>query len=90
MLKFCPWPLLNRQIHATVKVHSTNLSWLIIAIYASPHLAERKILWSNIVEVSQLHNLPWLMVGDFNEVLCGEDKFGGSQINLNRAMDFKA
>ena len=30
------------------------------------------------------------MVGDFIEILCGEDKFGGSQINLNRAMDFKA
>lgn len=26
------------------------------------------------------------MVGDFNEILSGEDKFGGSQINLNRAM----
>ena len=80
----------EQEIHATVKVRSTNLSWLITAIYASPRLAERKILWSNIVKVSQLHNLPWLMVGDFNEVLCGEDKFGGSQINLNRAMDFKA
>ena len=30
------------------------------------------------------------MIGDFNEVLCGEDKFGGNQININRAMEFKA
>ena len=34
--------------------------------------------------------MPWLMIGDFNEVLCGEDKFGGNQININRAMKFKA
>ena len=25
----------------------------------------------------------------FDEVLCGEDKFGGNQVNLNRALEFK-
>ena len=29
------------------------------------------------------------MLGDFNEVLCGEDKFGGNHVNLNRALEFK-
>ena len=29
------------------------------------------------------------MLGDFNEVLCGENKFGGNQVNLNRALEFK-
>ena len=29
------------------------------------------------------------MVGDFKELLCAEDKFGGSQININRTMAFK-
>ena len=39
--------------------------------------------------VAHLHNLPWLMLGDFNEVLCGEDKFGGNHVNLNKALEFK-
>ena len=77
------------EIRATVKVCASNLSRLFTAIYASPRLAERRILWSNIEKVGQLHNLPWLMIGDFNEVLGGEDKFGGNQINLNRAIEFK-
>ena len=59
------------------------------AIYASPRLAERRILWDNLKIVAHLHKLPWLMLGDFNEVLCGEDKFGGNQVNLNRALEFK-
>ena len=80
----------EQEIHATLKVHASNLSWLFSAIYASPRMAKRQILWSNIEEVGQLHSMPWLMIGDFNEVLCGEGKFGGNQININRAMEFKA
>jgi len=29
------------------------------------------------------------MLGDFNEVLCREDKFGGDQVKLNRVLEFK-
>ena len=79
----------EQEIHATVKVCSSNLTWLLSAIYASPRLAERKILWENLKTVVHLHNLPWLMLGDFNEVLCAEDKFGGNHVNLNRALEFK-
>lgn len=46
-------------------------------------------MWSNLIKVAQLHNLPWLVLGDVNEVLCGEDKFGGRLVNINRAFEFK-
>ena len=36
-----------------------------------------------------LHSLPWVIVGDFNEVLMGEDKFGGRFVNINRALIFQ-
>lgn len=38
----------EREIHAVVKVHSSHLSWLIFAVYASPRYSERKILWDNL------------------------------------------
>ena len=79
----------KQEIHATIKECSNNLSWLLSSIYASPRLVERRILWSNRAKVAQLHTLPWLLLGDFNEILSGEDKFGGRNINLNRALDFK-
>ena len=79
----------EREIHTSIKVSNSNLSWLFSSIYASPRLYERKILWANLTQVAQLHNLPWLMMGDFNEILSGEDKFGGRQINLNKALEFK-
>lgn len=78
----------GQEIHATVKVCFNNLCWLLSFIYASPHIVERKILCSNLSQVAQLHNLR-LLLGDFNKVLSGKDKFGGRSINLNRALDFK-
>ena len=79
----------EQEIHATVKVRNSDPIWLISAIYARPRLSERRILWDNLKVVAQLHNLPWLMLGDFNEVLSSEDKFGGNQVNLNMALQFK-
>ena len=70
-------------------MRSSNLTWLLSAIYASPRLVERRILWENFKTMAHLHNLPWLMLGDFNEVLCNDDKFGGNHVNLNRALEFK-
>ena len=80
----------KQEIHATIKVCNSDLTWLISSIYSSPRLAERKILWENLSQVALLHTLPWLLLGDFNEILCGNDKMGGRQINLNRALEFKS
>ena len=38
----------EQEIHATIKVCNSDLTWLITVVYASPHMAERKILWSNL------------------------------------------
>ena len=79
----------EQEIHATVKVCHSNLNWFISAIYVSSHLVKRRLVWSNLSEIAKHHNLPWLMLGDFNEVLSSEEKFGGNQINLNKALEFK-
>jgi hypothetical protein len=75
----------EQEIHAVIKVRSSNFSWLLSSIYASPRFRERKILWENLIHVASLHNLPWLLAGDFNEVLSSEEKFGGLPIKLRRS-----
>lgn len=64
----------EQEIHVIVKDISSNISWLFSAVYASPRLAERRLLWENLRKVAELHALPWIMAGDFNEVLIGDDK----------------
>ena len=68
---------IEQKIHSMVTDLSFNSSWLLSAIYASPKYAERHFLWDNLSTVAGLHSLPWVIAGDFNEVLLGEDKYGG-------------
>jgi len=79
----------EQEIHSTVKVRSSNFSWLFFAVYASPRNAERCILWNNLSNVADLHKMPWVIAGDFNEPLIGADKFGGRMVSINRALLFK-
>uniref|UniRef100_A0A7N2LFW7 DUF4283 domain-containing protein n=1 Tax=Quercus lobata TaxID=97700 RepID=A0A7N2LFW7_QUELO len=79
----------EQEIHAEVKVRFTNVSWLLSAVYASPRNAERQVLWINLMSVANLHNMPWVIAGDFNEPLLSEDKFGSRALEdeLLREMD---
>ena len=79
----------EQEIHVEVKVLPSNLSWIFTAVNASPRYAERQILWENISKVADFHNKPWIITGDFNEPLAGEDKFGGRPVSINRSLLFK-
>ncbi|XP_030930474.1 uncharacterized protein LOC115956154 [Quercus lobata] len=79
----------KQEIHATVKVRTSNYKWLFSAVYASLRSAERHILWNNLSNVAELHNMLWVIAGDFNEPLFGDDKFGGRVVSSNRSLLFK-
>ena len=79
----------EQEIHSTVKVRSSNFSWMFSAVYASPRSVESCILWYNLSNVANLHNMSWVITGDFNEPLTSADKFGGRVVSVNRALAFK-
>ncbi|KAL0012862.1 hypothetical protein SO802_007970 [Lithocarpus litseifolius] len=70
----------EQEIHALIRVRSQTFNWLISAIYASPRFAERCVLWENLKMLAALHNLPWAIMGDFNEVISEEEKSGGNPV----------
>ena len=79
----------EQEIHVSIKVCSSDFSWILSAVYASPRLEERTILWNNLATVAEYHNLPWVIAGDFNKALNTDDKFGGREISVNRSLLFK-
>ena len=79
----------EQEIHILVKVTSSNFEFICTTIYASPRFHERCILWNNLKNATSLHNKPWIITEDFNEVLAEEDKFGGRTISTNISLIFK-
>lgn len=79
----------EQEVHAMIKVRNSELSWLLSAIYANPRISEHSILWNNVTSVSEAQSFPWIMMGDFNEVLMSVDKFGGRPVNFWLAMKFQ-
>lgn len=81
--------LSKQEIHVLVKVTSSNFEFICTGIYASPRFHKRCILWNNLKNVANLHNKPWAIAEDFNEVLVEEDKYRGRMISTNRSLLFK-
>ena len=79
----------EQEIHTVVKVRNSNFSWLFTAIYASPRTAKRHVLWDNLIKVAEMHDIPWVLAGDFNESLMEGDKFKGRAISVSRSILFK-
>ena len=88
-MEVTPLAKTKQEIHVTVKVRASNLSWLFSAIYASLRFAERTILWNNLMHTVELHSMPWVIAGDFNEPLNSADKLGGREVSISRSLLLK-
>lgn len=51
----------EQEIHAVMKVHNSNTTWLFSGIYASPRFRESKILWHNLEAIAESVNTPWVV-----------------------------
>ncbi|WCJ29110.1 LINE-1 retrotransposable element ORF2 protein [Euphorbia peplus] len=59
-------------------------------IYASPCLSDRNTLWDNLILLSNNINVPWFLIGDFNDIGSLDDQRGGSQRYNKRSINHKA
>ena len=75
----------EQEIHIVIQVKDSNSPWLLSVIYASLRLNERNILQESLKLIANLHNLPWVILGDFNKVIYDSEKMGGRPINRTRA-----
>ncbi|KAJ4767097.1 Endonuclease/exonuclease/phosphatase family protein [Rhynchospora pubera] len=62
--------------------------WVLVGIYGDPSHYRNRELWQNLSYVIGANDLVCLM-GDFNEILNGDEKFGGSSRVKSSTVDFK-
>ncbi len=79
-----------------VSIHYTNTNtgfvFYIIFVYAPPNYREKSEFWNKIQNFIQALNLPYIIIGDLNEIQCAEEKQGGAENNqtrFRRLLDFK-
>nr|KYP70402.1 hypothetical protein KK1_009619 [Cajanus cajan] len=52
-------------------------SWVCTAVYANPRVELRQQVWAHLRELGGRITLPWLVLGDFNEILLSTECHGG-------------
>lgn len=78
----------EQEIHCMVQVYSNKQPWMLSAIYANYLSTVRNKLWESLINIHNTIGMPWLLGGDFNEILDSKEKFGGLPISNNRVDKF--
>ena len=53
--------------------------WCFIGFYGEPDTQRRIESWDLLWNLNRKFNIPWLCVGDFNELIKGDEKLGGNR-----------
>lgn len=64
-------------LHVYIEPVNNSQPWLFTGIYGPPNPQARKNLWNDFNSIVPSHNHPWLLMGDFNEILNQMEKKGG-------------
>jgi hypothetical protein len=57
-------------------VDALNGNWRITGFYGFPEGGRRRASWNFLRHLSQISQLPWCIIGDFNDILSSEEKRG--------------
>ncbi|XP_040994390.1 uncharacterized protein LOC121240940 [Juglans microcarpa x Juglans regia] len=79
------------SFHISVQVKNSNLGKLctIIGFYEHPVTAKREGSWQLLRLLQPKDNIPWLCMGDFNEIMYQHEKWGGAQRSFTQMQGFK-
>ncbi|XP_072087303.1 uncharacterized protein [Arachis hypogaea] len=62
----------------TLEIDGGGRRWICSAIYGSPQATNRVELWSHLLDIGLCIQDPWVVVGDFNDILSVHEVKGGN------------
>ncbi|XVF56363.1 hypothetical protein PTKIN_Ptkin06aG0114300 [Pterospermum kingtungense] len=72
------------HIDVSVISKASGHSWRFTGFYGEPDQIKRHFSWDLLCQLSSASSLPWLIAGDFNEILSDVEKKGGCLRNANQ------
>ncbi|GFZ08668.1 hypothetical protein Acr_20g0004760 [Actinidia rufa] len=79
----------DQVIHCLITCKSSSISFFISFVYAFNSVVGRRPLWDNLRRFSSFIESPWILLGDFNNVLCCDEKLNGLPATTYEIKDFK-
>lgn len=70
-------------------LNEPNTPWRLTSFYGWPEEQRKNESWHLLWDLHSRHLVPWLCLGDFNEILKSEEKQGGLQEPLNLMQAFR-
>lgn len=71
------------------KVNNVSNSYALVVIYAHNQLINMRKIWMDINQLANSIQGPWMLVGDFNNVLNVKDRTGGNPVQKAEYKDLK-
>jgi hypothetical protein len=65
-----------------------HLRWRATFVYGDPRVQDRKLMWELPRRIQPAQNAPWVMLGDFNEVLWQFEHLSKHKRPEQRMVDF--
>ena len=78
----------RNYIDAIVVESPSGFRWKIIGFYGHPKMHQRKESWEQLKAMNRKFQLPWMCLGDFNEILLAREKMGGDRCPQKQIDDF--
>lgn len=75
-------------IHCLVTCKTRAVTFRVSFVYAFTNLVKRRTLWENLRVSHSRSALPWILMGDFNNVLFAEEKRNGTEVTPYDIKDF--
>ncbi|KAI9102310.1 hypothetical protein K1719_023512 [Acacia pycnantha] len=74
----------DRQFIHLCCTNRIGVTFLLTAIYALPSENSKRVLWEELRKLSLSISRPWVVLGDFNDVLYPSERTGGARGSVRR------
>jgi hypothetical protein len=80
----------HRHINGKIASPNSDIHWKFTGFYGHPDAVKRHEAWDLLRKLRRFQPIPWICIGDFNEVVGMDEKMGGSVRSENQIKNFQS